>query len=125
MIFEIKNIAAFLLILFLSILSERAIPHSHHGDAEAIELDFDCSEKDHEELEERLHSNIYQISELDFNFEVTGFEIIQFIDAFELEHYCEPVTYEYNLIPKIKDSTIEVIIHCASKAPPSLSISLY
>lgn len=116
---KIKNITILLLILFLSVVAERMIPHSHIEKDSIIVADFsDNEDKSHEEEAENIHSSNFQLSNFNFSFSQT-FIITQFLNnSSDNEIIEEQHIEDYNILPKILNTLLFIIHTYSSKAPP-------
>lgn len=120
-----RIIAFILLSIIVSLIVERAIPHTHHKIGDTIVIDFDenhnnkDSDKHNEhELEEIIHSSVYQISDHKINFSVISEIInIQFFEFKEVQTEL-PVRSDFNILPKILNTLLFIINTYSSKAPP-------
>ena len=113
-----------LLFSFAIILAEKAIPHHHEYNGEAILPDFN-SEKDepanHNEEGEEIHSNFYKPAT---TLQQIKSELLPFIVVFHLFNNTflfgqqEPYVIRYQLLPKILQAQLVYVLNYSLKAPP-------
>ena len=117
---KVKNIAVLLLVLFLSVIAERMIPHSHVEKDNIVVADFSGNEKDshHKEEGEQLHSSNFQPTVYSFSFS-QSFIISQLLSFCSDDEIIEEKHVEnYNILPKVLNTLLFIIHTYSSKAPP-------
>ena len=117
-----RIIGLLVVFLFLSLVVEKAIPHTHTEHHGVILPDFhhEGGEEGHSDGEE-LHSSVYQLSHFTFAFQSMCVSSI-LVKVSKLEQLPLAIHLaNYNLIPKILESILFEIHIYSSKAPPVLN----
>lgn len=126
-----RNIAILLLMLFTSVIAEKAIPHHHVEKDGLLIADFskrvepkqedqkpaEQKEDEHEAEEESFHST-YLPSELVIGFDVHVVIVKQILSQNLTLPESRLQTNPYNILPKVLNSILYILHLYSAKAPP-------
>jgi len=116
----LKHISLLLLVLVLSLLAERAIPHSHVEKGDIVVPDFMTGD-DHgtndEDSGEEIHSSYFQ--DADFNCSFDLFYLICILGTDYSEKIAKQVfVRDFEILSKILNARLFVVHTFSSKSPP-------
>lgn len=119
---KIKHIVFILLCLFLALIAEKAIPHSHIESIGLVIPDWDRDSNEdsshHEEESESLHYSFYQLSSFDYSFNEIVYIQFFHVNCNQIKRPESIKIADYNILPKVLINILFIVHTYSSKAPP-------
>ena len=114
------HIVFLLLSIFLTVLAEKVIPHSHTEENGIVVPDWDNKHEESQEEHdsEELHSSFYQLSTFDYSLGKTDIRHIVLLVFIQQKVEELPIIPDYNILSKIINSILFLVHTSSSKAPP-------